>query len=240
MSVENGEWIIRGVSADDPRCLHSSGELAALVKELGFLPLFGSGAPGFSVEERTEAPCWWSDDREKDPWEWRQQIAAGGEVAYGKFFGKKAGFISPEWLPYFANARRDGYDFDARWEDEKATWRQKKLMDCFADGEELFSYELKQHAGFGKGGEKNFEGTMTELQLMLYLVVRDFRPRINKAGQPYGWSIAVYTPPENIFGYDCLSAAYGESPLTSRERIFERARQIAPGADEKVLKTILK
>ena len=36
-----------------------------------------------------------------------------GKVAYGKFFDKKAGFISLEWLPYFANYRRSGYDFDA-------------------------------------------------------------------------------------------------------------------------------
>ena len=240
MSVENGEWIIRGIGADDPECLHSSGELTALVKELGFLPLFRNEAPGFSVEERTEPLFWWSGDRLRDPWEWRQQIANRGEVAYGKFFHKKAGFISPEWLPYFANARRDGYDFDALWEDGKASLRQKKLMDCFAGTDELFSYELKQKAGFGKDGEKNFEGSLTELQMMLYLTVRDFRPRINKAGQPYGWSIAVYTPPEKIFGYDCLRAAYKESPATSRERIFEQARQIAPKTDEKVLRKILK
>ena len=37
-------------------------------------------------------------------------IAAGGRIAYGKFFDRKAGFISREWLPVFANYRRDGYD----------------------------------------------------------------------------------------------------------------------------------
>ena len=240
MSVENGEWIIRGVGRNDPRCLRNSEELTALVKELGFLPLFRNEAPGFSVEERTESLFWWSGNEERDPWEWRQQIAARGEVAYGKFFNKKAGFISSEWLPYFANVRRDGYDFDALWEDGKASLRQKKLMDCFTDEEELFSNELKQRAGFVKGGEKNFEGSLTELQMMLYLTVRDFRSRRNKAGQPYGWKIAVYTPPERIFGYECLSAAYKESPSTSRERILERARQIAPAADEKTLRKLLK
>lgn len=231
---------MRGIRADDPRCLHNSAELVALVKELGFLPLFRNEAPGFSVEERTEPLCWWSGDELRDPWEWRQQIAAGGEVAYGKFFQKKAGFISREWLPYFANARRDGYDFDALWEDGKATSRQKKLMDCFDGEEELFSNELKRRAGFGKGGEKNFEGSLTELQMMLYLTIRDFRSRLNRAGQPYGWKIAVYTTPERIFGCDCLSAAYNESPEISRERIMEQAKSIAPAADEKILKKILK
>lgn len=240
MSVENGEWILYGVQRNDPHCLHSSAELTALVNEIGFLPLFRNELPLFSVEERTEPLFWWSGDEARDPWEWRRVIAAAGEVAYGKFFNKKTGYISREWLPYFANARRDGYDFDARWEDEKATWRQKKIMDCVSGGEELYSFELKQRAGFGKDGEKNFEGTVTELQMQTYLCVRDFRPRVNKAGQPYGWSIAIYTPPENIFGYDCLSAAYAESPETSRERIFEHARELFPGADEKALKKLLK
>ena len=44
---------------------------------------------------------------------WREIIARSGKVAYGKFFDKKAGFISVEWLPVFANYRRDGDDFDA-------------------------------------------------------------------------------------------------------------------------------
>ena len=240
MGVENGEWIIRGIEADNPYCLHNSEELVALINELGFLPLFRNEASGFSVEERTEPLFWWSGDVARDPWEWRQQVAAGGEVAYGKFFRKKAGFISRAWLPFFANARREGYDFDALWEDGKATMRQKKLMDCFAGEEELFSNELKQRAGFGKEGEKNFEGSLTELQMMLYLTVRDFRSRLNRAGQPYGWKIAVYTPPEKIFGYDCLSAAYNESPETSRERILEQARRIAPAAEEKMLRRMLK
>ena len=34
-----------------------------------------------------------------------------------------------EWLPCFVNYRRDGYDFDALWDDGKASIRQKKMMD---------------------------------------------------------------------------------------------------------------
>ena len=59
--------------------------------------------------------------------------ARSGKVAYGKFFNKKAGFISLEWFPWFANFRRDGYDFDARWEDGLAGYRNKKIMDIFGE-----------------------------------------------------------------------------------------------------------
>ena len=111
MPNENGTWIMYGVNEVDPECIHTADELIAYVEEIGFLPLFKNEIPGFSVEERTVSTDWWSDDERRDPWLWREQIASGGRVAYGKFFDKKAGFISSKWLPYFVNYRRDGYDF---------------------------------------------------------------------------------------------------------------------------------
>ena len=42
---------------------------------------------------------------------WRAIIARQHDIVYGKFFDKKAGFISKKWLPVFANYRRDGYDY---------------------------------------------------------------------------------------------------------------------------------
>ena len=55
-------------------------------------------------------------------------IAKKHDILYGKFFAKKAGFISKKWLPVFANYRRDGYDFDALFEDEKAPIKHKNIM----------------------------------------------------------------------------------------------------------------
>ena len=239
MSVENGEWIMHGVDWDDPSCLHSALELEAFIEQTGFLPLFGNRIRGFSVEERTVAADWWTDNPAADPWEWRKILACRGKVAYGKFFDNKAGFISREWLPYFANYRRDGYDFDARWEDELASFRQKKIMDLFDAGQEYYSFDLKQKAGFGKGGEKNFEGTLTQLQMQTYLCMRDFRPRLNKQGKPYGWSIAILAKPETVFGEDLVAAAYGEEPAASWERIFEHTKEMYPDAAEKDIRKML-
>ena len=39
------------------------------------------------------------------------------QCIYGKFFHKKTGYISVEWFPHFANYRREGYDFDALYDD---------------------------------------------------------------------------------------------------------------------------
>ena len=146
MPNENGTWIMYGVDWDDPECLHTVDDAIAYINEIGFLPLFKNEIPGFSLEERTVPEYWWSGDTEVDPWEWREIIARRVEVAYGKFFDKKAGFISKEWLPYFANYRRDGYDFDSLWEDGKASRRQKKIMDLFEENDEIESEELNKIA----------------------------------------------------------------------------------------------
>ena len=68
-------------------------------------------------------------------------IAKKHDVLYGKFFAQKVGFISKKWLPVFANYRRDGYDFDALFEDEKAPIKHKNIMDHFMGNDaEIYSY----------------------------------------------------------------------------------------------------
>ena len=239
MGNENGTWIMYGVDWNDPQCLHTVRDAINYINEVGFLPLFKNDIPGFSLEERTVPDYWWCGDPEVDPWEWRELIARSGEVAYGKFFDKKAGFISKEWLPYFANYRRDGYDFDALWDDEKASRRQKKIMDVLEAKSEIYSNELKVLAGFGKGKEKGFEGTVTDLQMKTYLCVRDFRQRKNKKGELYGWPIAIYTRPEILWGYDHVTSAYKESSADSGKRIIDYMQDIYPIATSARVKKVL-
>lgn len=243
MGNESGTWIMYGVDWDDPECLHTIEDAINYIEEIGFLPLFKNDIPGFSLEERTVPEYWWCDDPEKDPWIWRQLIAKSGKLAYGKFFDKKAGFISKRWLPYFVNYRRDGYDFDSLWEDGKAPIRQKKIMDLFYEEkleDELYSNEMKSLAGFGKDGAKNFDGTLTSLQMQIYLCMCDFRQRKNKAGQEYGWPIAIYATPEHLFGRDLVTSAYKETGKESYNRIYEYLKETYPIATEKQIAKLLK
>lgn len=242
MGNENGTWIMYGVEPDDPECIHTVEEAIEYINEVGFLPLFKNDIPGFSLEERTVPEYWWCEDPKIDPWEWRAIIARSGQVAYGKFFDGKAGFISQKWLPYFANYRRSGYDFDALWDDEKASRRQKKIMDLFAEDSaeaELYSNEIKQNAGFGKGGEKGFDGTLSNLQMLTYLCVRDFRQKKNKKGESYGWAIAVYSTPEHIFGRDNVTSAYDEEPSESGKRIAEHIMDVYPIATSAQIRKLI-
>ena len=241
MAVENGEWIMRGLDWKDPHRVKTWRELIDRINEVGFLPLFANEVTGFSAEECVSSLFWWTGDPEQDPWEWRELIAASREVAYGKFFGGRAGFISLKWLPVFANVRRDGYDFDARWEDGLASRREKRIMDLLtdrdSDGEMVFadrqiiSTELKKLAGFGKGGEKNFPGITTGLQMQMYLVITGFRRRVNKKGQEYGMAVSILQPPEAVWGYGLVTCDYDEKPAACWERIVERVREVCPGSE---------
>ena len=237
------DWTMKGLSWDDPRRVPSAAALTSRIREMGFLPFFANEVAGFSVEEHVAAGAWWTGNRDTDPWEWREVIAASHEVAYGKFFDGRAGFISREWLPTFANARRDGWDFDGKWQDGRASARERAIMAFFvnpeSDGEPEFtdaailSTELKQKAGFGRGGEKNYPGILTGLQMQLYLVIGGFRRRANKRGGEYGMPVSVLMTPESVWGYEFITSAYGEEPAESWRRIHERVRSMYPHAEER-------
>ena len=242
MKEIDGKWTIFGCETDDPKCLHTVDEAIAYINEVGFLPFFSGDIPGFSLEERTVSTDWWGDDESKDPWVWREVIARSGDIAYGKFFFNRAGFITKEWLSYFVNYRRDGYDFDALWDDEKASLRSKKVMDIFAEENadtEILSNELKQKAGFGKDGEKGFDGIVTNLQMQTYLCIRDFKQRKNKKGTAYGWPIAVYCTPEHLFGREVVSKAYTENAAESGKRIARHIIEMFPEATSQQINRLL-
>lgn len=242
-------WIMSGLEWDDPERIRSWRELTAYVDQVGFLPLFRNEIRGFSAEEQVSSLFWWTGDPEQDPWVWRELIAADHQVAYGKFFDKKAGFISLKWFPYFANARRNGYDFDARWEDGLVNRREKSIMDKLTDKDsdgdmtfpdrQILSTELKKKAGFGKNGEKNYPGIITGLQMQTYLVITDFRRRVNKKGAPYGMPVSILQPPEAVWGYETITSAYQEEPAESWQRIYDWMTSLYPIRDDKdVIKMI--
>lgn len=249
MANENGTWIMRGLPWDDPYRICAWQELVNWVNEIGFLPLFANDITGFSAEEHVSPDYWWTGDKEQDLWEWREIIAASHKVAYSKFFGSKAGFISTAWLPYFANYRRNGYDFDSRYEDGLATYREKVIMDYYIgeDGEgdmlwkhdEILSTELKKMAGFGRSGLKNYPGIITGLQIQLYLVNTDFQRCKNKKGAEYGMSVSVMFPPETIWGYDLVTSAYSEEPVGSWQRIVDHVKKLYPDRTENALNGVI-
>lgn len=210
-------------------------ELENATNEYGLLPFFYSGIPGFSVEDMTPAQFWFADDVD-GPWEWRMDVARHGIVAYGKLFAGKAGFCSREYYPDLANYRRDGYDFDARWEDGLANYRDKQIMDALIKNGPLLTRELRRASGVDKG----FETCLTRLQMQTYITVCGFEYLRDKHGKPYGWGLARYAVTENFMGEELPRAAYSRPPAESKARLMARLRELWPTTDDKALYSLIK
>ncbi len=237
MDTVAGEWIMKGCRRNDSFCLHSPEDLLDIVREIGFLPLFANEIPGFSVEERTQAAYWWTDGP-LDPWAWRLILAPHPDIAYGKFFDKKAGFVSRAWFPAFANYRRDGYDWEGLYEDGKMTARCKRILDILelnqdAEGLRLLSCDIRRRAAL----EKGFEGALTDLQMKSFLIMGSFRRRTNRLGRPYGWHVAELMTPETKWGYSFINSC-GEKPEASWLRILNQIRNHFPDAKESAVRKV--
>lgn len=236
----DGKWIMNGYESLEEAPLKKVEDLIAYVKKVGFLPFFSNSIPGYSVEELSYRYGWWGDNPQIDPWAWREVVSGSKEVAYGKVFLGKAGFISKEYYPLFARIRRDGYDFDSRYEDGLASRRAKMIIDTLEQCETLPSYELKEVAGFGKGKEKGFDSVINQLQMLTYITVSKFTRKLNKRGEEYGWSVANYCLSEGLFGYDWVTKAYNTPYEEAMNQLFSKVKEQHEEVDEAVLRKLLK
>ena len=218
--------------------IHNEREMSDLVQEYGFMPFFMNEIPGFSIEEQTSKELWFSDVVD-GPWEWKRPVARTGKCVYGKIFNKKAGFISLEWFPDFANYRRDGYDFDARFDDGLSSHKDNDIYTVIKGFGSVLSKDLKKHCDYRKGGNKGFDTIITRLQMQTYVIISDFEYMIDKHGKTYGWGVARYSTPEEQFCKELVTSAYKTKPQESKKKIYEYPSRLLPDANEKQILKIL-
>ena len=218
--------------------LNERSDLIRAVSHFGFLPFFANEIEGFSVEEMTPRKLWFTDI--PGPWEWKGPVISEGDCVYGKFFDKKAGFVSNKWFPDFANLRRDGYDFDARFEDGLAGNREKYLYDLIASRHSILSKDAKIIGGYMKPKSSGrddwkprtgFDTTITKLQMQCYVITSNFEYEISKTGESYGWGIARYAVPEEYLGKVFSKKVYARTPEQSRQRILRHLRKVLPDVE---------
>ena len=218
--------------------IRSRADMAAAVERLGILPLFSNSIPGFSIEERSAPEIWFTDG--EGPWEWKGPVIRGTGCAYGKFFENKAAFVSRDWYADLANYRRDGYDFDALYDEGLASRRENELYTLLADNAPIISRRLKELGGYGKNGKKGFDSLISRLQAQGYAVISDFVYSTAKSGATYGWGVAEYSTPEALFGEAFTAHVYDREPEESFARLLARLKEIAPHAEEAALRRFLK
>ena len=205
----------------------------------GIVPYFSNSISGFSLEEHCAPSSFWSDDGE-DAWAWKGPVIRESGCAYGKFFEKKAGFISLKLWPDFCNFRRDGYDFDARFDDGLASYKDKGVVDYVANTGAVLTRKLKDDLNYKKDGNKGFETVITRLQMQTYVVPVNYEYSKRKNGDEYGWGNCRYDIAEKYWGDKLCRSAYKRDPAESLDRIIKHIRKALPKMDEEELRALLR
>ena len=211
------------------RGISSAAELMGLIDEIGFLPLLDSGIYGFSAEEIVDDDCRYvvfSDGGWDWPlWKWKGQIVTDMPCLYGKFFNKKAGFISKAWWPDFCNYRRSKFPYPTDDTIDGA------ILDTLRQEGSLITRELRALCGFnGKGMRSKFDGYITRLQMATYIVTEDFVYPHDKHGKEYGWGWSLLNTPEALYGKEACTCS--RSPEESLQRLISQFKKILPEAME--------
>ena len=153
--------------------IYSATGMMELIQKIGFLPLLDSGIEGFSAEDIVAEDCRYvtfpKGGWDWPLWKWKGEIVQEMPCMYGKFFNKKAGFISQEWWPDFCNYRRSKYPRP----DEESI--EGAILSTLQSTGSLITRELRAACGFtGKGMRSKFDGYLTRLEMATYIVTEDF------------------------------------------------------------------
>ena len=217
--------------------IHNATELMGYIQEVGFLPLLYSGIPGYSADEAVDPDCRYVllDDGSWDwpLWDWKGPIVTESDCVYGKFFNKKAGFVSRAWWPDLYNWRRHTHPAPSPGSVEET------ILLTLREHGSLITRDLRRLCGFTEPKMRSrFDGYVTRLQMACRVVTEDFVYPRDKHGKEYGWGWALLTTPEQLLGKEaCLC---DRTPEESFERIFNHLKRILPRANEQQLLKLIK
>ena len=220
--------------------VQSMTDLTDAIERFGVIPFFRNSIRGFSVEEHTDPSCWYTaGGNQWKVWDWKGPVIRETGCAYGKLFEKKAAFVSREWFPDLANFRRNGYDFDALYEDGLASRKDMDLYALIDRNAPVLSGALKAMGDYRKGGRTGFDTSVNRLQRQCYVVISDFVYALDRYGRPYGWGSAEYSTPEKLMGREFTDRVYSCEPEESRRRLTEHLCRLLPWAEEKAVQKFL-
>lgn len=212
------------------RELHSCAGLSGYIDEIGFLPLLDSGIPGFSADEAVSDECRYTTFPEGGwewpVWEWKGTMIQEYGFVYGKFFNKKAGFISKEWWPDFCNYRRSRNTYPEYGSIEET------ILSTLRDCESLITRELRRECGFtGAKMRSKFDAYITRLEMACRIVTEDFVYPRDRHNRPYGWGWSLLTLPETLYGKEFCRCS--STPQESFDKLYAHFQAILPDATEK-------
>ena len=212
--------------------IHNATQLVDLIQQVGFLPLLYSDIPGYSADEAVDPECRYvilNDGSWDWPlWDWKGPITTEGDCVYGKFFNKKAGFVSRAWWPDLYNWRR--YSHPA----PPAGSIEETILMTLREHGSLITRDLRRMCGFTQPKMRSrFDGYVTRLQMACRIVTQDFVYPRDKHGHKYGWGWALLTTPEQLLGKEACQC--DRTPQESLDRILAHLKGFLPHATDKQL-----
>lgn len=224
-------------------------ELEGAALRYGMLPFFANRIEGFSVEEMAAPGMLFGETRDDyGCWEWKGPVILQQTTAYGKFFNRKAGFVSLELLPDFINYRRSAYPV-------KPDSTEQMILDIIRENEGLTSTELKRLI-FGSPSRKrkpgdlvdtmesvkpkrhSLEGPLQRLQMGGRLLIADFEYKYTAKGERYGWGVALYSTPEIWF--ERTFDLPDRTPAESFDRFVDTLSSRLPGVSRQLIADLLR
>lgn len=238
----------------EPILIDSRKTLEEAAAGSGILPFFRNNVRGMSVEELCAPGLLFGGNYDEGCWEWKGPVIRTKTSAYGKFFRRKAGFVSLDLLHDFIRYRRAAYPV-------KPFSTEEFLLDIIRENGDITSTELKQYV-FGmapskrnwddlpeKAGlsqepylekkRKSLEGPLQRLQMGGWILISDFEYKTTRKGERYGWGVARYSTPE--YHFNCrFDLGKGTDPQKALDKIIRNVKKHWPQADKKSLRQLLK
>lgn len=220
--------------------IHTSAGLVEYIDRIGFLPLLpiGGDMAGWSAEEAVDEDCRYAPPLPDGGWEWPLWEWKGGIIresgcAYGKFFRRRAAFVSRAWWPDFCNYRQGVFPWTEEWDVEgMILWTLKK-------NGSMTTRDLCRACGFTEAKTRGkFDACVCRLEMGCHVVTEDFVYPRDRHGRSYGWGWSLLTTPEALFGREACRTV--RTPAESRARLAEHFRKIFPDADERLVGSLLK
>lgn len=199
------------------------------------IPWGWNEAPPYETKVR-----WHVEDPEIDPWEWRIRVLAERkDIAYGKVFFKKGGYITKEWYPYFLAARRQGKDFYEEYDNGNISQYAERIYEVIEENGSLPVHTIKRLGKFTKEEGSKFDRGLTELQMKMYITMSGRERKVSEKGEEYGWSATVLCRTEDFFGKEVFEKAENIKMEEAVEKIKAQVLFINPSAEpKKIIKFI--
>lgn len=184
---------------------------------------------------------WHTGAPETDPWEWRMRVLdERNDIAYGKVFFKKSGYITRDWAPYFLAARRGKEEFDGAYADGTLSHAAKRIYNTILEYGTLPLHAIKPLAGFGAEEKSRFDSSLTELQMRMFLTMCGRQQKLSQKGEEYGWYSTVFCTTEQFWGADVFAEAAKITKDDAIQAIIKQVLLINPQAEpKKISKFIL-